>query len=81
VPRTLINLDAEDKDWLDREARARRVPMTELVRQAVQAYRIREESQTRLTLQDALQHTAGIWRAGEGLGYQRRLRKEWDRGA
>jgi hypothetical protein len=32
MPRTLINLDPEDKAWLDREARKRRLPMTELVR-------------------------------------------------
>lgn len=79
MPRTLINLDPDDKNWLDREARARNVPMTELVRQAVRAYRIREESLGRGDLQSALAETAGIWRAGDGLAYQRRLRKEWDR--
>lgn len=79
MPRTLINLDPEDKEWLDREARARHVPMTELVRQAVHAYRIRDQSLARPTLQTALQRTAGIWRKGDALAYQRRLRDEWDR--
>ncbi len=33
--KSLINLAADDKAWLDREARRRKLPMTELVRQAV----------------------------------------------
>ncbi len=79
MPRTVINLDPEDKRWLDHEARQRRVPMTELVRQAVRAYRVRAETLSKPDLQAALAHTAGIWRAGDGLAHQNRLRKEWDR--
>lgn len=76
--RTLINLDPEDKAWLDREARHRHVPMTELVRQAVRAYRLREESLGNEKWQHAVRDTAGIWRQGDGLAWQRRLRDEWD---
>lgn len=79
MARTLVNLDADDKAWLDREAARRGVPMTELVRQAVQAYRVREESRERPDLQSAIADTAGIWNAGDGLTYQQRLRSEWDR--
>ena len=56
----MINLDADDKDWLDREAR-RRKP-TELVRRAVHSYRLREQSRGKPELRDALEPTAGIWR-------------------
>lgn len=81
MPRTLVNLDPDDKAWLDREAQARDLPMTELVRQAVRGYRIRHESEGRVDLQAALRRTAGIWRRGGGLAYQRRVRDEWgDRG-
>lgn len=79
MARTLINLDPADKAWLDREARLRHVPMTEIVREAVRDYRTRRESLARPDLQAALQQTAGIWRVGEGLEYQRRVRAEWDR--
>lgn len=79
MPRTLINLDPDDKAWLDREARSRRVPMTELVRQAIRRYRIQEQSQGRIGLQSALERTAGLWRHGDGLAWQRRLRDEWNR--
>lgn len=78
MPRTLINLDPDDKAWLDREARKRHVPMTELARQAIRSYRVHEESRSRPTLQAALARTAGIWRHGDGLAWQRRLREEWD---
>ncbi|TAM61187.1 MAG: ribbon-helix-helix protein, CopG family [Rhodanobacter sp.] len=79
--RTLINLDPDDKAWLDREAEARKLPMTELVRQAVRGYRIRHESHGLTDLQAALRRTAGIWQHGDGLHYQHRLRDEWnDRG-
>lgn len=79
MPRTIINLDPDDKAWLDRQARDRRVPMTELVRQAIRSYRVREESRGMPDLQAALCQTAGIWRQGDGLAWQARLRREWDR--
>lgn len=77
MARTLINLDPDDKAWLDREARLRKLPMTELVRQAVQGYRIQQESEGLSDLQSALRRTAGIWRHGDGLAHQQRLRGEW----
>ena len=44
MPRTIISLSDEDKSWLDRRSRAERVPMTELVRQAVREYRERYDA-------------------------------------
>ena len=75
--RTLISLDEEHKAWLDQQAALRRVPMTELVRQAVREFRIREQRRTKPSLADVLKRTSGIWRAGDGLAYQERVRKEW----
>ena len=75
VPRTVINLDEENKEWLDQQAALRRVPMTELVRQAVRDFRFREQSKP--SLREALDRTAGIWRGGDGLEYQRLMREEW----
>ena len=79
MPRTIVNLDKDDKEWLDREAAERGVPMTELVREAVRNYRRREESLGAGNLQSALRETAGIWKVGDGLKVQRKLRDEWDR--
>ena len=80
MPRTLINLDPDDKAWLDREARRQHVPMTELVRRAVRRYRVCEESRHQPGLAEALAHTAGLWKQGDGLAWQQRLRDEWSRG-
>ena len=79
VPRTLINLESEDKRWLDAEAKARGVSMARLVREAVHEYRVREQAGKRPALEQALADTAGIWRSGDGLAWQRRLRDEWTR--
>ena len=75
MPRTVINLDADQKAWLDQQAALRGVAMTELVRQAVRAFQARE--QIRPSLQQVLDRTAGIWQGGDGLDYQRRIRDEW----
>ena len=77
MPRTIISLDEEHKAWLDQQSALRRVPMTELVRQAVREFRIREQHRSKPSLQEVLERTAGIWRAGDGLKYQERIRKEW----
>lgn len=79
MPRTIINIGVDDKRWLDRQARRRRVPMTQMVREAVRDYRARSEAVESRDLQGALARTAGIWRGGNGLAHQRDLRKEWDR--
>jgi len=80
MTKTLINLDADDKQWLDREARRRKLPMTELVRQAVHSYRLREQTKRMPNLADALARTAGLWRQGDALAWQQRMRADWDRG-
>lgn len=77
MPRTVISLDQESKDWLDRQAVDRGVPMTELVRQAVREFRAKEQRAARPSLQEILRRTSGIWRGGDGLEYQCRLRDEW----
>ncbi|MGD9582759.1 MAG: ribbon-helix-helix protein, CopG family [Lysobacterales bacterium] len=77
MPKTLINLDADDKAWLDREAQRQQLPMTELVRRAVRGYRLREQSRSAPNLGDALARTAGLWRRGDALAWQQHLRGEW----
>jgi hypothetical protein len=76
--RTIISLDPDDKAWLDRRARQERVPMTRLVRRAIQ--RFRKESDASPSRFDALlRETSGMKNFGDSLRYQRRLRREWGR--
>ena len=75
--RTIISLSPEDKAWLDRKAKEERVPMTRLVRRAIQ--RLRKETEAKPSRFEALlRDTAGIRKSGDGLAAQRRLRSEWN---
>jgi hypothetical protein len=75
--RTLISLDPEDKEWLDRRAQEEGVTMTQIVRTAVRRYREQCEA-AEPSLQEALRRTSGIWTSGDGLEYQRQVRDEWE---
>ena len=74
--RTVVSLEDGDKNWLDERAAAEGVSMTELVRRAVRLLR-QESRRGRPGLEDLLARTAGLWRHGDGLEYQRKLRREW----
>ena len=76
--RTIISLDPESKAWLDRAARRRRVPMSRLVREAVEVYRTRDAGRNE-SFEELLKATKGIWKGGDALAYVRRLRNEWRR--
>ena len=74
--RTVISLEAKEKLWLDRAARAEGVPMTELIRRAVRL--LREQSRReRPNLDELLDATSGSLKLGDGLTYQRKVRREW----
>ena len=76
--RTVISLDEESKEWLDQQARQEHVSTAELIRTAVRKYRD-EKKREALPLSDLLKQTSGIWKGRDGLAYQRRLRKEWQK--
>jgi len=71
--RTIISLETEDKEWLDRKAASEGVPMAKLVREAIRRMRQHQD----VSFERLLKQTSGLWRRGDGLAYQRRLRKEW----
>lgn len=76
--RTIISLDPEQKAWLDAQARDTGKSMTAIVREALAAYRTQQNRKRKPDLEDLLNQTSGSWKRGEGLDWQRRLRKEWD---
>ncbi|MEQ1663225.1 MAG: hypothetical protein ABL877_11075 [Thiobacillus sp.] len=76
MSRTLINLDEQSKAWLAARAKSERVSMNEIVRRAVDRFRADTERTQALT--QGLQHTAGIWKHGDGLDWQNQLRDEWE---
>jgi len=78
--RTVISLEPETKQWLDRKAAREGVPMSRLVRKAVSELRRRADAEA-VPVERLLARTRGIWKRGDGLSYQRAVRKEWDRRA
>ena len=76
--RTVLSLADSDKRWLDQQASLQHVPMTEVVRQAVQALRAARQ-QNGDDFQALLAGTSGIWSHGDGLDWQQNARDEWIR--
>lgn len=77
--RTLISLDDEDKQWLDRKAKEEGMTMAQLVRIAVRRYREQcEREASQPSLEELLRQTSGISKEGDGLEAQIRLRDEWE---
>lgn len=74
--RTVISIDEDDKAWLDRTAKAEGVPITELIRRAVRLLRSQAPVEP-ATIDERLAVTRGLWRHGDGLAYQDRVRREW----
>ena len=78
MSRTIISLDPDDRAWLSRKAKRERTPMTELVRRAVREFR-KHSGPEASELDRLLSETAGLWKQGDGLAYQKRLRGEWNK--
>ncbi|RME25832.1 MAG: CopG family transcriptional regulator [Deltaproteobacteria bacterium] len=74
--RTVISLDEETKSWLDKKATEEGVPMTELVRRALRLYR-EASAASEPPDEQLLRATRGLWKRGDGLDYQRKIRGEW----
>jgi len=73
MTRTIISLEEQDKSWLERKAREAGVPMAEVVRQAIRRMQQADDQ----SFDQLLESTKGVWRKGDGLRYQRKLREEW----
>lgn len=77
MPRTIINLLDADKAWLDAESKRRGQSMTSLVSEAVAEYRVRQQRNLSLGLEQCLAETSGLWQRGDGRIWQEGLRREW----
>lgn len=73
MTRMLISLEENDKLWLEQRAQETGVPMSEVVRRAIRQAQETEQK----PMKELLASTKGLWRHGDGLRYQRRIRKEW----
>ena len=74
--RTIVSMEEDLKRWLDRKAKRERVPMSRLVRRAIENLR-RESEAASLPIERLLGRTRGTWRHGNGLAWQNSMRREW----
>ena len=75
----IISLDPEDKAWLVDKARRSGKPMTAVVREALARYREQDVRRNKPALATLLDNTRGMWKRGDGLAWQKKLRGEWDK--
>ena len=72
--RIIITLPEEDKQWLESYSKAYRISVAESIRQGIKRLK---ESETQSTYDTLVQNTRGVWKKGDGLKYQERIRAEW----
>ena len=77
--RTIISLEPEEKAWLDGKARRLGKSMTAVAREALALYRAQDGRRNKPALATLLDNTRGIWKRGDGLAWQKKLRGEWDK--
>jgi hypothetical protein len=73
MTRMVLSLEDREKAWLERKSRESGESMAEIVRQAIRQRQQAEEE----SLDQALAATRGLWKRGDGLRYQRKVRSEW----
>ena len=72
--RITITISERDRAWLEGLSKVRGISMAEAVRRGIAQLRKQEEKNTYLTL---VKETSGLWKKGDGLAYQAKLRSEW----
>ena len=72
--RTIITLPEEDKGWLESYGKAHNVSVAEAIRRSIR--KLREDSSSE-TYEIMVRKTRGLWKKGDGLQYQNKLRSEW----
>jgi hypothetical protein len=73
--RTIITISDEEKRWLVTFSRTQRISLAEGVRRGISCLKASEGLNI---YRKIIQETQGIWKKGEGLTYQEKLRSEWD---
>lgn len=70
-----INLEPEDRSWLEQKAKQKQTTIAALISQAVKRLRVEETNSASFDL--LLEQTRGIWKGSDALVYQQEIRKEW----
>ena len=71
----IITLSEEDKRWLASYSHAHQISVAEAVRKGIRKLKEDENNQT---YRELVKVTSGVWKQGDGLTYQRKMRSDWD---
>ncbi len=72
----LISLPDEDKNWLEGYSKVHKISVAEAIRQGIDQLK---KDQRQKTYQELVKRTRGLWKKGDGLDYQIKMRAEWER--
>lgn len=73
--RTIITISEQDKRWLATYSELHGISQAEAVRKGISCLKAAEG---RSDFQMLVRNTAGLWKRGDGLSYQEKLRSEWE---
>lgn len=73
--RTIITLSEEDKRWLESYSNLHNVSVAEAIRQGI---RTLKEMELQENYRGLVQNSSGLWKKGDGLAYQKKIRAEWN---
>ncbi len=73
--RLIITIPDEDKLWLEGYSKVHKISVAEAIRQGIGQLK---RSQRRRTYRKIVESTSGIWKKGDGLAYQLKMRAEWE---
>lgn len=72
--RTIITISEQEKRWLAAYSGCHGVSLAEAIRRGITCLKSAEGDETYCKL---VQNTAGIWKQGDALAYQNKIRSEW----
>ena len=73
--RTIITLSEEDKRWLENYSSLHQISMAEAIRQGICKLK---EAALFENYRTVVQNSKGLWKKGDGLNYQQKIRAEWN---
>jgi hypothetical protein len=72
--RIIISLPDEDKLWLEGYSKVHQISVAAAIRRGIDQLKRANRQQTYRQL---VEKTRGVWKKGDGLAYQKKLRAEW----
>jgi hypothetical protein len=73
--RIIISIPDEDKLWLEGYSKIQKISVAEAIRQGIAQLKKSKQQQT---YQKLVERTRGLWKKGDGLAYQEKMRAEWE---